>query len=102
MRRNAGCRQWGKKHANMFTVNTLRQSVNEPQAPVAQKLGSQPPNFPVRQRGSGWEWHPGQERVPHGEYKVSHRQLIDPIEQRGRICVTKWRLHSWFAAPCLP
>ena len=25
----------GKNQANMFTVNTLRQSVNEPQAPIA-------------------------------------------------------------------
>jgi hypothetical protein len=31
----------GKNQANMFTVNSLRQTVNEPQAPIAQKLGSQ-------------------------------------------------------------
>ena len=31
----------GENQANMFTVNTLRQSVNESQAPSAQKLGSQ-------------------------------------------------------------
>lgn len=41
MRRWCAMPRVGRNQANMFTVNSLRQSVNESQAPAAQKLGSQ-------------------------------------------------------------